>query len=81
MTPNDLLTKQDLEKFKKELFDLLKPLTESRQISTQKWLRSKDVRELLNISNGTLHHLRVFGALAAAKGSSSYFYSAEDIDK
>ncbi|GAA4329120.1 hypothetical protein GCM10023149_33570 [Mucilaginibacter gynuensis] len=81
MTPNDLLTKQDLDNFKKELFELLKPITDSQMVSKQKWLRSKDVREFLNISAGTLNHLRVTGALVARKIGKTYFYSAEDIDK
>jgi hypothetical protein len=59
VTPDDLLTKKDLENFKNELFEILKPLKEAQTLQQQKWLRSKDVRKLLNISAGTLQNMRV----------------------
>ena len=81
MTPDELLTKKDLEKFKQELFEFLKPLKESQGLQQQQWLRSKDVRKLLNISTGTLQNLRIKGMLRYRKVGSIFFYKAEDIDK
>jgi len=81
MTPDELLTKRDLQKFKQELFEFLKPVKESQGLQQQKWLRSKDVRKLLNISTGTLQNLRINGTLSYRKAGSIFFYKAEDIDK
>jgi len=81
MTPDELLTKRDLQKFKQELFEFLKPLKESQGLQQQQWLRSNDVRKLLNISTGTLQNLRIKGMLRYRKVGSIFFYKAEDIDK
>ncbi|RYE58516.1 MAG: DNA-binding protein [Sphingobacteriales bacterium] len=81
MTPDDLLTKKDLENFKNELFEILKPLREAQTLQQQKWLRSKDVRKLLNISAGTLQNMRIAGIISHNKVGKIFFYKAEDIDK
>jgi hypothetical protein len=82
MTPDQLLTKKDLEDFKKELFELLAPLKGSQTaLTTQQWLKNKDVRQLLKISNGTLQNLRDNGTLPFKKLGGLYYYSKEDIEK
>lgn len=81
VTPDDLLTKKDLENFKNELFEILKPLKEAQTLQQQKWLRSKDVRKLLNISAGTLQNMRIAGTISHNKVGKIFFYKAEDIDK
>jgi hypothetical protein len=81
MTPDDLLTKKDLELFKQELFELLKPLKDTQVLNQQKWLKSVDVRRLLKISPGTLQNLRINGTLTYNKVGHILFYKAEDIEK
>ena len=56
MTAFDLITKEDLEKFKIELFaELRRPSYKLNKKDEQKeWLKSFEVRKLLNISAGTL---------------------------
>lgn len=81
MSPDELLTKKDLELFKKELFELLKPIQEAQGLPQQKWLRSSDVRKLLRISPGTLQNLRIAGTLSYNKVGKIFFYKAEDIEK
>jgi len=81
MTPDELLTKKDLELFKQELFELLKPQKDAQALNQQKWLKSQDVRKLLKISSGTLQNLRINGTLSYNKIGSIYFYKAEDIEK
>ncbi|GAA4337853.1 helix-turn-helix domain-containing protein [Mucilaginibacter gynuensis] len=81
MTPDDIVTKKDLDQLKQELFDFLRPIVDAQGLQQQKWLRSKDVRKLLNISAGTLQNLRVNGMLGYRKAGSIFFYKAEDIDK
>jgi hypothetical protein len=81
MTPDELITKKDLEIFKSEIIALLKPITEATTLNQQKWLRSQDVRKMLNISPGTLQNLRITGDLTYNKVGKIFFYKAEDIEK
>jgi hypothetical protein len=81
LTADELLTKKDLENFKNELLGLLKPIIESKNLNQQKWLRSQDVRKMLNISPGTLQNLRISGVLTYNKIGKIFFYKAEDIEK
>jgi predicted site-specific integrase-resolvase len=47
----------------------------------KKWLKSYEVRELLNISPGTLQNLRINGTLPYTKIGGVMFYDYEDIKK
>ncbi|WP_345954034.1 helix-turn-helix domain-containing protein [Mucilaginibacter sp. PAMB04168] len=81
MNPSELLTKKDLQDFKTELFEMLKPLLENRNLYQKKWLKTKDVREILDISHNTLQNLRVEGKLRFTKIGGILYYKPEDIDK
>ncbi|WCT11007.1 helix-turn-helix transcriptional regulator [Mucilaginibacter jinjuensis] len=81
MTLDELITKKDLENFKAELFELLKPIVVTQSFQRQKWLRSKDVRTMLKISPGTLSNLQKDGTLTPRKIGKILFYKAEEIEK
>jgi len=83
MTTLDLITKQDLEQFKIELFAELKKLGIglSTDQSSKQWLKSTEVRKLLKISPGTLQNLRIRGTLSYTKVGSILYYKYEDILK
>jgi len=77
MTPDEIITKKDLEAFKQELFALLgKPA-----VDQFKWLKAADVRKLLGVSNGTLLNLRVKGDLPYSKIGGLYFYKRDDVEQ
>ncbi len=60
----DLITKQDLEKFRADLLQDIKELLAPKLSAANKqWLRSAEVRKLMNISPGTLQNLRINGLL------------------
>ena len=80
MTPNDLLTRQDLEDFKKELFGMLTPLL-GGNVQPQKWLKNEDVKKMLQVSGGTVQNLRVNGSLPFTKIGGLYYYKLEDVEK
>ena len=80
MTPDELITKKDLEQFKQELFAMLQPFKDSQAPTGQKWLKNEDVKKILNVSNGTIQNLRVNGSLPFTKVGGLYFYKQEDID-
>jgi len=79
---NDLLTRGDLDDFKNELIELLSSMMKELMGQTQKkWLKSYEVRKLLNISAGTLQHLRITGTIPYTKVGNILLYDATDIDK
>lgn len=76
MDKNDLLTRQDLALFKAELIDEIKAIINSTSTpSSDKWLKSRDVKKILGISEGTLESLRNSGELPGRKIGGIYFYS------
>lgn len=81
MTSFDLITKQDLADFKAELFTELKKLNigSSEDKRQQQWLRSKQVRAMLNISPGTLQNFRIKGILPSKKVGGILYYESADI--
>lgn len=72
-----LITSEDLEQFKTELFERLQELQSSKPQS--KWLRSKDVRKMLGISDSTLQTLRINGTIPSYKLGSSWYYKYDEI--
>jgi SpoVK/Ycf46/Vps4 family AAA+-type ATPase len=77
-----IITTEDLIEFKKELLEDIKKIFESQTTSqNKKWLKSVEVRELLNISPGTLQNLRINGTLSYTKIGSIMYYDNQDIDK
>ncbi|MFN3849625.1 MAG: helix-turn-helix domain-containing protein [Spirosomataceae bacterium] len=77
----EILTKEDLQQFKSELLAELKKTLKENPQSPSKYLQSYEVRKLLNISPGTLQHLRVSGQLPYTKLGGKIFYDSEDIKK
>lgn len=61
--PIEIITKEDLQQFKSELIEELLKIIKPDQAQAKQWLKSQDVRKLLNISPGTLQNLRINGTL------------------
>jgi len=77
----ELVTKQDLDAFKNELLEILRPLMQRQNPADEKeFLRSKDVRRLLSISSGTLQNLRVKGLLHPTKIEGVFYYKLSEIN-
>lgn len=76
-----ILTKEDLQQFKTELFQELKNVLSGHSNQPRKWLKSYEVREMLNISPGTLQNMRVQGTISFTKIGGLTFYAYEDIIK
>lgn len=77
----EVLTKDDLNQFKTELFAEISQLLAATPQNKQKWLKSKEVLELLTISPGTLQNLRINGTLTFTKIGGTIYYDHEDINK
>jgi hypothetical protein len=77
-----IITVEDLLEFKIDLLEKIKKIVESQNTaSIKKWLKSTEVRKLLNISPGTLQNLRINGTLAYTKIGGTIYYANQDIDK
>jgi hypothetical protein len=76
----EILTKGDLTAFRMLLLEDIKKLLQPEQIS-KKWLRSSEVRKMLQISAGTLQNLRINSTLHPIRLENSriWYYSAEEI--
>lgn len=75
----ELITKEDLDHFGKDLLKQIKELLEGKQSTQKKWLKSAEVRKLLNISPGTLQNLRINGTLRFTKIGGIMYYALEDL--
>ncbi|MBE9597859.1 helix-turn-helix domain-containing protein [Pedobacter sp. MC2016-24] len=79
----DIITTEDLRQFKIELLQEMKGIISQGRESQQngEWLRSAQVRKMLNISPGTLQNLRINGTLPFRKIGGTMYYSKAQIEK
>ena len=81
-----VLTREDLETFKNELFTELKDLisetakNKSKNEPPVSLLKSHQVQRMLGISPGTLQNLRINGTIPYSKVGGVIFYSVDDIN-
>lgn len=76
----EVITKEDLQALRRELLEDLKQILTVSRTEPKKWLKSADVRKMLNISSGTLQNLRVSGHLKPNKIGGSFYYALGDIE-
>ncbi|WNM18490.1 helix-turn-helix domain-containing protein [Flavobacterium capsici] len=77
----EVITREDLNEFRTLLLNDLKEIMHSKTQQAKKWLKSNEVRKLLNISLGTLQNLRINGTLTYTKIGGIMYYDNADIDK
>jgi hypothetical protein len=79
---SQLVTQDDLEKFRVKLMMDIKMMLEGRLGKPPKrWLKSHEVREMLKISSGTLHSLRSNGKIPFTRIGGLIYYDAVEIDR
>jgi hypothetical protein len=76
-----IITIEDLNEFRTLLLNDLKEIIQSKPQQTKQWLKSNEVRKLLNISPGTLQNLRINGTLSYTKIGGIMYYDNADIEK
>jgi len=81
-----ILTTDDLESFKKELFSELRQVFSAKQkleLSKQQreWLRTKEVCSLMGISLSKLQYMRNNGEIKFTRIGGTIFYSTNDIQQ
>ena len=76
----ELVTREDLRRLE-DLLKEIKQIVQPGQSPPKKWLKSSEVRKMLNISPGTLQNLRINGTLRFTKMGSIMYYKLEDITR
>ena len=77
----EVITREDLNEFRTLLLTDLKELLKNNPQQTKQWLKSGEVRKLLNISPGTLQTLRINKTLTYTKIGGILYYNNADIEK
>lgn len=77
----EIITREDLNQFRILLLKDIHDLLNSKQDHSKKWLKSKEVTKLLNISHGTLQSLRINGTLTYTKIGGTFYYDYAAIEK
>jgi hypothetical protein len=77
----EIVTREDLEKFRLQLLEDIKSLLQPAQnVAEKKWLRTPDVLEMLDISLSTLQNLCYKRILHPKKIGGINYYSANEIE-
>lgn len=80
--PNKIITTDELMEFKLELFEELKELLSKHSTGNlQRYMKSAEVMEFLQISAGTLQNMRINGTLPYTKIGGTIYYDTEDIQR
>ena len=77
----EVITREDLNEFRTLLLADLSEMLNSKPQQQKQWLKSNEVRKLLNISTGTLQNLRINGTLTYTKIGGIIFYAYADLQK
>lgn len=77
----EIITKEDLMKFKNELLIELQALLSSKLAQPKKWLKTREVTKMLKISPGTLQNYRINGTIPFKKFGNTIYYSLQEIEK
>ena len=77
----EVINREDLNEFRTLLLSDLKEMLNAKPQQQKQWLKSNEVRKILNISAGTLQNLRVNGTLTFTKIGGTIYYSNADLEK
>jgi hypothetical protein len=77
----ELITREDLNEFRSLLLTDLKEIFNATEKQQKQWLKSSEVRKLLNISAGTLQNFRINGTLTYTKIGGIIYYDTIAIEK
>lgn len=82
VTANQIVTLEDLERFKCELLMSIRTLfIQCTSSQSKKWLKTYEVKKILGVSNGTLQSLRSNGTIPFSKIGGTIYYDADEVNK
>ena len=74
----NIATKEDLIELRKEILEELKEIKQGGSNRDKKYLRSAEMRKMLNVSASTLQNMRINGTLPYIMAGSTILY---DLDR
>jgi hypothetical protein len=77
----EVITREDLNEFRTLLLSDLNTMLNSKPQQQKQWLKSNEVRKMLNISPGTLQNLRINGTITYTKIGGIIYYDHTDLEK
>lgn len=77
----EIITLEDLQKFRLQLLGDLRELLQKTNHPQKQWLKSSEVRKMLGISHGTLQNLRIKNVMPYQKVGGLMFYKLDDVIK
>lgn len=78
--PTQILTTEDLNEFKIELLNDIKELLKTNSsAATKKYLKSNELKKILNVSPTTMLNLRLNGILPYSRIGGIIFYDVDDV--
>jgi NAD+--asparagine ADP-ribosyltransferase len=81
MYREQIITLEDLNEFRSLLLSDLNEIVNAKEKQQKQWLKSSEVRKLLNISPGTLQNFRINGILSYNKIGGTMYYAYNDLEK
>lgn len=78
------VTREDLRQFGMMLLDRIRSIIaetgpKNSEVSAPEWLKSKSVRQMLDLSAGSVQNLRISQKVRFKKVLGSYYYNREDL--
>ena len=78
----NIIATEDLMDFKSDLLANIKEIVSMQsRMKIKKWIKYKEVRELLSVSAGTIQNLRINGTLPYSKTGGVVYYDYSEIIK
>ena len=77
----NIVTKEDLIELKQELLDEIKNIKQFNGDRDKKYLRSAEMRAMLNVSAATLQNMRVNGTLPYIKAGTTILYDLDRVNE
>ena len=74
-----VINAEDLERQLQKVVDEVKSAVTNNDSSTVRWIRSKQVKELLGISDSKLQTMRINRSITYSQIDGTYFYDKESI--
>lgn len=82
---SEIITKEDLRQFglllRNDIYNVLRNKSKETDLFNPKWLKSRAVRKMMDMSAGSLQNLRVTGKVRYKKVLGSYYYNRKDLEK
>lgn len=75
----EIITTEDLRNFKQDVLNTIKEMLKVDDGNNPEWIKAKEVKTLLSVSDNTLRQLRIEGKLSRILMGRSYYYNKQEV--